>query len=338
MPEPRIGRLGEVWVRGSGTEPEIAARILPMAARQVKGAFAFPVVALAGYALAHSLMSAPSTVLGDGMGAAYVTGVVMAGMYSLPQTLLRSVLNRPLTDREITDLLIKPVRAPMRETGLARVLTRLQNRVAAQESAATLEGAYADLLLAASATTMASPAEATIVRSTLRQLGGAVASLELGAAGRDTVEAADLVADAEMLAARARREHDPVVAGSLLRQAQAKVAQAKVVEKNGQLRRRSAALREEIRAQIAAAKSSLPHLAANAGVRSGDGTFRSIEESVRALAVEAISVAAARTELSVALGETPAAAAGLAAASPAHVTRVTGTENETPAIRGRRGA
>ena len=180
----------------------------------------------------------------------------------------------------------------------------------------TLEGDYFDLILAAIRLPLPEAAVDGEIRAALRQIGEAVASIQRSTLEEDRADAADLIGDAEMLAGRARREADVVVAGSLLRQAQAKLAQARMVEKNVTLRRRTRALSAELRAQIAAAQSTLRNLSSR-GVASAEsnGSFRAIAASVRTLATEANSVADAREELADAMGETPARGGNVQAAA-----------------------
>ena len=215
------------------------------------------------------------------------------------------------------------------------------------ESAETLENDYFELILAALRTPTPESGLAEELRATLRQIGAAVAIVRRSEIIQDTVEAADLIGDAEMLAARARTEGDHIVAGSLLRQAQAKIAQAKIVERNVRLRRQTRALSAELRAQIAAAQSSLRNVSSQ-GVLNAvhGGAFRVISDSVRTLATEAESVAMAHEELAVALGEaapqTAATTAQTAAQSGPAVTsvetgRYNGPASEKTVINGRRG-
>lgn len=143
-------------------------------------------------------------------------------------------------------------------------------------------------------------------RSALKALGDAVSDLPAPSALPD-VDIADLLADAEILLMRARRERDPVIAGSLERQAEATVRRARALTDAMKLARRTGVLRQEVRSQVEALRAALPTLARTASTASGlgAGRFTTLAEQVRGVAREAASVAAAQEELAVAVGAYP---------------------------------
>jgi hypothetical protein len=146
-----------------------------------------------------------------------------------------------------------------------------------------------------------SPTAEAEVRRVLRTIGETVGALPPPDA-LENEEVADVLGDAEMLAARARREADPVVAESLLRQADASVARARAMENNRKLRRRTQVLREEMLTQIKAVRSLLPSLVSDAATAATDfGRFASLAASVQSIASEASSVADAREEVAATL-------------------------------------
>ena len=138
------------------------------------------------------------------------------------------------------------------------------------------------------------------LRSTLRSLGDAISALppvseqEVGG----TLEAMDLRGDAQLLLARAERETDPVVSGSLRRQADALYERSRSAEHAGRVSRRTRALRDELRAQIDALRAALPQFGKAAQTVSADTrNFARLAESVRGVAREAVAVADAQMEL-----------------------------------------
>lgn len=141
------------------------------------------------------------------------------------------------------------------------------------------------------------------LRRTLKALGDAVSDLPAPAELPD-IDVVDLVADAEALLMRAKREKDEVIASSLQRQAEATVRRARATADAMKLARRTRTLRQEVLAQIEGCRAALPALARTSGAASslGIGRFSALAEQVQGVAREAASVAAAQEELAQAVG------------------------------------
>jgi hypothetical protein len=217
----------------------------------------------------------------------------------------QALYTRPLRESEISSLRPKqdaPAQPLWIEQKLPAFLRDMLPPRPEVKTVATLETDYFDLVASILRLPEPEPSVREELRDTVHQIGEAVAAVRKSEIEEDRSDARDLIGDAEMLAARARREPDEVVAASFLRQARAKVAQAKVVEGNATLRRRTRALDAELRAQIAATRSTLRNLSSQGTMSlESSGAFRSIANSVRTLATEATSVNAARDELAAAL-------------------------------------
>lgn len=164
-----------------------------------------------------------------------------------------------------------------------------------------LERAYLALVINAIRQTVPSDAEPE-VRNALGALGEAIDRLPAVPPVTDQVD--DLRAEADALRARAASETDEVVAESLLRQGESLVRRAATVHRSARFAHRALAIRQEMFAQIKTLHAALVAFDTGAG---DVGDLRHLAESVRQVAVEADSLAAAREELDAFLGEPPPA-------------------------------
>ena len=187
-----------------------------------------------------------------------------------------------------------------------QVFALLLNQTLPTPTDDSLEGAYLTLAQDVMKLDVRSEDAASEARSALKALGDAAGDLPAPAALPD-VDIADLLADAEIFLMRARREKDPVIAGSLERQAEATVRRARALTDAIKLARRTIVLRQEVRAQVEALRAALPALARTAETASGlgAGRFTQLAEQVKGVAREAASVAAAQEELAQAVGAYP---------------------------------
>lgn len=139
----------------------------------------------------------------------------------------------------------------------------------------------------------ADAASATMLRTALHSLGVALEGLPLHMA-EERGDAGKLRAEAETLAAEARREPDMVIAGSLTRQAEALRVRAETTARASLLLRRNLALRREISEQMNALRTSLTVL--NLGGHAPDG-LATLASGIQRIATETASLAAAHLEL-----------------------------------------
>ena len=140
------------------------------------------------------------------------------------------------------------------------------------------------------------------VREALGSLAAAIERLPpLEATPLDT---AALREDARALELQAGAEPDRVTAESLERRARALVYSAQTHEHSALMFRRAAALRSEIESQIVAMRAGLMALHARALDAAG---FAELANSARAVATEAVHLAAAREELAGAVERQPVA-------------------------------
>lgn len=169
-----------------------------------------------------------------------------------------------------------------------------------------------------------SPEAQEELRQALGALGEAIEQLPPGGISASVDAdggAAALRREADSVLAEAAAEQDRVTKESLERQAEALLRRAGALERMVTSVRRAYVLRRELRAQIEALRAGL----AGFHTHSADvGELSSLAESVRRVAVEASSVAEARTEL-----DTAAAAVG----NSAHAVTAAASaaaEEETP--------
>ena len=233
-------------------------------------------------------------------------GLLTATMLFVPQ-MARS-RERRLRESKLSAAELEALKKPVTHPPSLgqQVFALLLNQTLPTPTDDSLEGAYLTLAQDVLRLETSSEEAASEARSALKALGDAVGDLPAPAALPD-VDIADLLADAEILLMRARRERDPVIAGSLERQAEATVRRARALTDALKLARRTGVLRQEVRAQVEALRAALPTLARTAEAASGlgAGRFTTLAEQVRGVAREAASVAAAQEELAQAVGAYP---------------------------------
>lgn len=296
---PEVGRLGRAWSRGMRADPDVLAHTLPMIADQTGPLIGGlgTLIVLAGavlLALVHLTL----------INALIVLGLMALGLYFssviLPRRNFRRLHNRPVTWEEVEalkgsiapkdDLKVTEARGPV-----MRLFQNLKGS-APRRPGDALEREYLGLVQDAITTQNLSQTAQAEVKRVLQSVGDAVGALPPTKTSDE--EALDVAGDAEMLAARALREGDAVVAASLLRQADANLARARALENNKILARRTHILRDEMIAQVKAVRSLLPALGSDATMAATDfGRFASVSASVQSIASEAVSVEAAREEL-----------------------------------------
>lgn len=132
-----------------------------------------------------------------------------------------------------------------------------------------------------------------MLRAALHSLGVALEGLPLHVP--EERGSTDLLqAEAETLMAEARRESDAVIAGSLMRRAEALTLRASTMARSSLLSRRNLALRREIGEQMSALRTSLAVL--NLGGHAPD-ELATLASGIQRIAVETASLAEARLEL-----------------------------------------
>jgi hypothetical protein len=323
---PRVGFLGRIWSWGSDVPEDVAAATLPLMIDQTG-----PLVA--GFGTGVGLISLAVILLSAfqpdiALPTAGVAGALLyGGIVAVPRRSFRRLHDRPVRHEEIEALkggkskfgegLVKrPSRGPIMK------LFQSMKGSAARRPGDELENEFLTFVQDALTIQGISPTAEAEVRRVLRTIGETVAALP-PADAPENEEVGDVLGDAEMLAARARREPDQIVADSLLRQADANVARARAMENNRKLRRRTQVLREEMLTQIRAVRSLLPSLVSDAATAATDfGRFATLAASVQSIASEANSVADAREELAVTLR--PYTAAPQPEREPARLQQGTG--------------
>jgi hypothetical protein len=231
----------------------------------------------------------PGMLLGAG-----VISTTMA--FGIPQMMAlreRQRRENPLTPAEIASL--RPVSLGMPRGILpspTAVMTLVSQALglflAPPTKSDGLEDAFASLVADLARLEVEEESLENELKRTLRALGEAVGDLP-APPELPEIDIADLVADAEVLLMRARREKDEVIAGSLQRQAEATVRRARATADALKLARRTRTLRQEVLAQIEGCRVALPGLARTSGASSGLGVgrFTSLAEQVQGIAREA---------------------------------------------------
>jgi hypothetical protein len=296
---PQVGKLGKRWASGLDIPDEVAAATLPMIA-DTSGPAVWGIgtaIALITVALITILSPALPVVLG--MMLAALVGIYASSVL-VPRRKLHALHNAPVQWGELEALKGQDRKAGEGKIELsAKPLMRLFQSIrgtGAKPKEDELERAYLSMVQDALALKNLSETAEAEVKRVIRSIGDALGAVPSVAAETDDV--ADVLADAEMLAARAQREPDKVVAESLLRQADANVSRAKAMENNRRLARRTKILRDEMLAQVKAVRSLLPHLGSDAASAATDfNRFATLAADVQSIASEAASVADAREEL-----------------------------------------
>ena len=269
-PAPRLGRLGRLWMRGTGLTEQEAATSLPAASVQTGPALWFlPLLAVPAFMWA-AFLSATGNVLPGwetwGVTAAGTGATLWLSLTQLPRSVLRGLHKKPLSTSEIDALL------PDAHTDVDR--------------------AYLGLLRDAVQQTVPPDAEIPL-RDALRSLARAVDSLPpLASAPQDTNA---LRQQAQEMSARAGQEKNGVVAASMERQADALSRRAAALERSAQVVGRTPALRSELLAQMEALRAGLTDFRTDGA--SDAGMLAALSEDARRVANEAGNVALARAEL-----------------------------------------
>lgn len=274
-PKPRRGLLGRFWAGNLGLDADMEARAATVmgeargAGLSISGTAVFVPVFL-GFCFFPLL--AAMLMVGSLRGGALLCLLwagISAGMLFLhPRAVLHQLHGKPLTAGEIEAL-----------QGAAR------NRV---------ERAYLTLVLDALRQPIPSPTAQADLRLALQALGDAVSGLPPEAFASEK-EAGALRGEAAELREAAGREDDPIVADSLRRQADARERRAGLSGGEAAFsRRRAATLRREVREHIETLRAALPAFGAAEANAAG---VAAVSQAVRRVAVDAASVAQARSEL-----------------------------------------
>ena len=267
IPKPDLGKMGRYWAQGIELTEEQAAIAAPATAPGTKGVatltmmmggvfIALPAVATGG--------SLHNPALGFSIFAAGISALWAFAHGPVAQFVFRKA-HAALTPKEVEDM-----------------IGRCQDE---------LTKAYLQLVRDA-VLVEASDATALKVREALFALGEAIDALPVV-----VIEPQDVTllrTQAQDLAERAHTETDPVIAASLLRQAESAEQRAESQEKSALVSRRAAVLRDEILSKIAALRDAI------AAQQSGalDATaLAALSESARSVAKESQSAASAHDEL-----------------------------------------
>lgn len=296
---PQVGKLGKRWASGLDIPEEVAAATLPMIADTSGPAIWGMGTALALVTATLIALLSPPFFAAVGMVIAALVGIYACSVL-IPRRKLHALHDAPIRWEELEALKGKERKAGEGKIELSsRPLVRLFQSIrgaGAKPREDELERTYLAMVQDALALKNLSETAEAEVKRVIRSIGDALGAVPALAAETDDV--ADVLADAEMLAARATRESDKVIAESLLRQADANVSRAKAMENNRRLARRTRILREEMLAQVKAVRSLLPHLGSDAASAATDfNRFATLAADVQSIASEAASVADAREEL-----------------------------------------
>ncbi|MBC7808813.1 MAG: hypothetical protein H7145_21990 [Akkermansiaceae bacterium] len=329
---PRLGRMGKRWIKDLPVSEEVAANTLPLTKEKTSNValgfgagfgWIFPAVAIA---VGGDLLSAGN--IGGFFGVEAITlGLGSAYVYStfigLPRQHLKKLHATALTEEELTPFLTGNV------PGLPQVFGEMAGKFLRFFKGQTpgddvsnvedeLERSFLFLVRDVIRSQTVPKESEDELRAALTAIGEALCRLppvaEVSATGGSLL-AADQRAEAQMLYARAERESDPVIAGSLRRQANALEVAARASENTVAVSRRVRALRQELRAQIDVLRLTLPtwgrvgQSAAQPFVANSEITLSNIAGSVQSVASEAVAMSEAHDELDEYLGssryETP---------------------------------
>ena len=277
-PAPRVGRLGRLWVRDTGLDPDTTAATLcalrrPLFLLRVLSLVPVPFVPVAFEALRDG--PAPLLFL-----AAAVAWVVLCTVF-WPRTLFqlrhRTLARKPVTAGEIAALL------PGAQDELERTYLTLVMDIVQRDPAV---GAELDL------------------RSALRALGDAIDRLP---ATRVVSDSPDILTEvlrrtATDALAAAQAEPDRVVAASLVRRAEALQRRADATHRSALLVRRFTALRQEMAAETEALRAGLTAFYTGAN---DIADLTGLAEDIRRVAAEAAAITAARDEVDAFVASTP---------------------------------
>jgi hypothetical protein len=267
IPRPQLGAMGRYWAQGMDLTEEQAALAAPASAIGTKGAAwvtmlcGVMLVSLSSVALGASLRNA---ALGFSVFGGGLTAFWMLAHGPVAQFVFRKA-HEALIPKEIEDMIGRS------QDGLSTAYLQLVRDAVLVE---------------------ANEATALKVREALSALGEAIDALP--AVVIVPQDSRLLQRQAQELTERAATETDPVIAASLLRQAESAEQRAESQEKSAIVGRRAAVLREEILSKIAALRDAI------AAQQSGalDATaLAALSESARSVAKESQSAASAQDEL-----------------------------------------
>jgi hypothetical protein len=317
--EPKLGPLGKRWIKDLPVSEEVAAATLPLTKDQTTGSvwawgmstvwFPAALVAVGLGALGDGNIGAflGLEVAGVGLGAALAQGVGVL----IPRRYVKKIHSTPITEDELTPFLTGNVPGLPEVFGeMAGKFLRFFKGQTLQENDSVLsdelERSFLNLVRDVVRSQNVPKESEDELRAAIRAIGEALCRLpdaaEVGG-GAGSLLAADQLAEAQMLYARAERESDSVIAGSLRRQANALEVAARASENTVAVSRRVRALRQELRAQIDVLRLTLPtwgRAGQSAGqpfANNAEVTLGNIAGSVQSVASEAVAMSEAHAEL-----------------------------------------
>ncbi|MFM7323241.1 MAG: hypothetical protein ACKO5K_17225 [Armatimonadota bacterium] len=310
---PAMG-LRKAWTR-MAEHPESVTD----AAGDVAGRSAAKVVSLslaAGVLLFAIDPRGVAVLPGASLAVAGTSAVLALGLGILPRRAARRAIEAEVTRKEIEALLRRRVRQRTGRTDsiesfvdamgsdgagsaakdlLADALASLFGAKAPRPAPAQRSPEEAFLELARDVIAGGSPRDPEGVRDTVATLGKALAAIPH--LEPPSVEAGDLVVEAQVLLRRSAAESDPVVEASLVRRARALLDRSAAVERAAALAKRTQALRGELLARIDGLRTLLPTLRDSGGMDRADVSLTHSVDQVRTLEREGRSLADARREL-----------------------------------------
>jgi hypothetical protein len=267
---PHMGRLGRFWSRGSGLTEEQAAAALP-ASSTVTNGYLYAIPAFWTF-----------------LGGIVTMALVAKGVVDGPSATAAIVATTTAATAGVTGLSLLAGRGGFRNQHKPLTAAEVEALPAGHDE---LEKSY--LSLVAQAIGQEVPREAEDqVRNALRTIGESIGRLPAVPLQEENVET--LQEKALSLYQEANAEKDPVIAESLVRQAESWERRAETVRRSAQYARRAATIRRELQAQIETLRTGLSAYNTGAGSVLDLGT---LAEAVRSVATEANALSDARTEL-----------------------------------------
>lgn len=275
LPAPKMGWLGKMWAKGSGLTPKQAATGLPAASMSTLGTvWAVPSMGAFAMMISSIIMMKRGYVEPLMISTAATAALSYLSAVPLARVAFHWCYKEPLAEGEVEHLL---------EDG---------------KTATELEQAYLRLVRdAVRQTSEVSPEIEEEVQAAILSLGEAIDRLPV--VDVIPVDTAALRREAETLCTEALSNPDRVIGESLERRADALIRRADANDRSGLAVRRTAALRAEIEAQIAALREGIATLGTGYGTADSatSENLQHLSESARRLAAEAVSAASARAEL-----------------------------------------
>lgn len=315
---PRLGTLGKRWIQNLPVSEEVAATTLPLSADKTSkvawgvgstvglmvGGLAFGLGGdMIGFGNIPGFLLAEFLTLGFGSAAGY------ASFIGLPRMHLKKLHNRPVQEDELAPFLTGNVPGlPQAFGAMAGKLLRFLNQSAPSETDRDpLEASFLSLVRDVLRNDTVPENQQDELRAAVRAIGEALCRLppigQIENAGSSLL-AADQRAEAQALRARSNREGDPIIAGSLERQAAALENAARASENGVVVARRVRALRQELRAQMEVLRLTLPTwgqptrtATSQTHTAHTEATLGNIAEAVQSVAREAVAITDAHDEL-----------------------------------------